>query len=234
MSNVRTGVLAKLQARLPDQIGPNARWSQFLIEALTVAADRATRDLCEVHRDSYELTLSDDSIYADVPDHFISIDKVEFALDGTNYDWLLQPMSMSDLDGVSHSWRTDRGARPDFYVLLSAPGIPDDVETTPVDVVLSKLMFYPALNTVGSAKLRITGVVVPQNVGVVTPYNSIVMPEDVQSKCLIPYILSVLYATAEPARAAEEYQKFKLGCETVRNRFRSQYADFPSRRGAYE
>ena len=233
MSNVRTGVLAKLQARLPDKIGPNAVWSQFLIESLTVMADRATRDLCEVHRDSYELTLSDDSIYADVPDHFISIDKVEFALDGTNYDWLLQPMSMSDLDRVSHSWRTDRGARPDFYVLLSAPGIPDDVEPIP-DVVLSKLMFYPALTTVGSAKLRITGVVVPKNIDELAPYVSVVMPEDVQSKCHVPYILSVLYATSEPARAAEEYQKFKQGCETVRNRFRSQYADFPSRRGAYE
>jgi hypothetical protein len=33
---------------------------------------------------------------------------------------------MTDLDGCSHSWRTDRSTRPDAYTLLSAPGVQDN------------------------------------------------------------------------------------------------------------
>jgi len=126
MSEVIAGVLAKVKARLPDQIGQNSRWTETLISDLTILADRHTRDLCEVHKAEAEFALSDDTISYDVPSHFISIDKVEFALDGTNYDWLLQSRSMKDLDTVSHSWRTDRSTRPDFYTLLSVPGLTAD------------------------------------------------------------------------------------------------------------
>ena len=225
MSNVLAGMIEKVKAKLPDQIGLNSRWTDDLLKSIIIAADRATRDLCEVHRLTTGIALTDDTISYDVPTNYISIDKVEFSLDGTNYDWLLQSRSMADLDTVSHTWRTDRSTRPDFYTLVSAPG----VQANSDDYIPSQLLVYPALTAAGSAKIRVTGVAVPTAGLYVHPFAPAVMPDDVQSKCMVPYVLSVLYATKSPARSAEEYRKFKSGCESVRNRFRSTYKDFPSR-----
>ena len=223
MSTVLSGVMAKVQAALPDQIGQNSRWDTTTVQSLIVAADRATKDLCEIHRGSVEISMVDDTISYDVATDFISIDKVEFSLDGTNYDWLLQPRSLVDLDRLSQSWRNDRSTRPDFYSLLSAPGVQEDS----VGVVPSQILLYPSLATAGSATLRITGVVIPVGLQIING----VAPEDVQSKCHVPYVLSVLYAVESPRRAAEYYAQFKQGCESVRNRFRAQYAEHPSRSG---
>jgi len=59
--------------------------------------------------------------------------------------------------------------------------------------------------------------------------GNVMLPEDVQSKCLVPFIMSVLYAVTSPESAAREYDTFKKGCEEVRNRFRAQYKDQPAR-----
>jgi len=123
MSDVIAGALAKVKARIPDQIGINSRWTETLVTNIIIAADRATRDRCEVHRYEFPVELSDDVISYGILSGFVSIDKVEFSLDGTNYDWLLQSRGLEDLDAISHSWRTDRSTRPDFYSLLSAPGV---------------------------------------------------------------------------------------------------------------
>ncbi len=228
MSNVITGTKAKVKARVPDQIGLNARWTEAFIESLIIAADRATRDLCEIQRQESVLSLSNDELSYDVPSFFISIDKVEFSLDGTNYDWLLQSRGMTDLDAISHSWRNDRSTRPDFYTLLSAPGVQKDSGSDSP----SKILLYPTLEAAGSAKIRLTGVAVPPlNLNT---YNSVVIPDDVQSKCLVPYVMSVLYATSSPELSLQEYKKFKSGCEALRNRFRSQMKNAPSRRGGSE
>ena len=229
MSNVLAGMIEKVKAKLPDQIGLNARWTDDLLKAIIIAADRATRDLCEVHRLTTEITLTDDTISYDVPTNYISIDKVEFSLDGTNYDWLLQSRSTFDLDAISHTWRTDRSTRPDFYTMLSAVG----VQGNGTDETPSQILLYPALTTAGSAKIRVTGVAVPLVNQYTSAIQTAVMPEDVQSRCLVPYVLSVLFATSSPERSAGEYQKFKSGCEEVRNRFRSQFSDHPSRTGGY-
>lgn len=219
MSSVATEVLAKVKADLPNQIGDNARWTDALVTNLILAADRATRDKCEVHYAEQEISLTDDTVSYDVAQNFISIEKVEFALDGTNYDWLLKSMSMTDLDSVSRSWRTDRSTRPDSYTLLSAPGVQDNGDGS----VPSQILIYPAMTTAASATIKITGLMVPAVGGFLTA----VMPEDVQAKCHVPFVKSVLYAVESPQRAAEEWQKFVSGCEAVRNRFRSQYKDFP-------
>ena len=223
MSNVLVGVLEKVQAALPDQIGNSDRWDLITVSSLILAADRATRDMCEVHFDTDEVSLTDDTVSYDVASTFISINKVEFSLDGTNYDWLIQPRSMIDLDRLSHSWRTDRSTRPDFYTLLSAPG----VQSNGTDDTPSQILLYPALTSAGSAKIKLTGVSVPDiGSGLLGD-----MPEDVQSRCHLPYVLSVLYAVEDPKKAAGHYAEFKKGCEIVRNRFRSQYKDLPSRPG---
>jgi len=231
MSDVVTGVLAKVKADMPDLIGTNLRWSDALVTELIIAADRATRDKCEVHFAAQTITLADDTITYDLSQNFISIEKVEFALDGANYDWSLKSMSMSDLDSISRSWRTQRSARPDVYTLLSTPGVQDNGD----GVVPSQIIIYPAMTTAGSATLLVTGVMVPA-VGayvadLVTPLPAAVMPEDVQAKCHVPFVKAILYAVESPTRAAEEWQNFLKGCEAERNRFRSQFTEFPARMG---
>jgi hypothetical protein len=221
LSNIYTGVLAKLQAALPGQIGTNARYATSTVKDLIIAADRATRDLCEVHFAVQEISLTDDTIGYDVAQNFISIEKVEFSLDGTNYDWILKPKSMTDLDGCSHSWRTDRSTRPDAYTLLSAPGVQDNGDA----VVPSQILLYPTLETAGSAKIKITGVMTPA----VGSFDASHVPEDVQIKCHVPFVKSVLLAVADTGKSASEYQNFIMGCESVRNRFRQQYKDIPGR-----
>ncbi len=225
MSDVIAGALAKVKARVPDQIGLNSRWTESHVTNIIIAADRATRDLCEVHRLELPIVLTDDTISYGILSGFVSIDKVEFSLDGTNYDWLLQSRSLGDLDGISHSWRTDRSSRPDFYSLLSAPGVQSE-DGLPANSP-SQIVLYPGLATPSGARIKITGTYCP----IPGTYASglVMEPEDVQSKCIVPFVLSVLYATADSNRSAEEYQKFKDGCEDVRNRFRSQYKNFPSR-----
>lgn len=224
MSTINTGVLEKLRAALPNQIGANARWTESTVKAIIIAADRATRDKCEVHYATAEITLTNDTVSYDVPPNFITINKVEFSLDGTNYDWFVRNKSLTDLDRVSHTWRNDNGARPDFYGLLSAIGVQDNGNGGSVP---SQILLYPHLLTAGSAKIRLTGVMVPA----VGAHLVAKMPEDVQSKCHVPYVLSVLYAVSAPKRSAEYYQKFLQGCESVMSRFRSQYKDNPSRPG---
>lgn len=226
MGNVATGVLAKVKAQLPNQIGTNLRWTDATVGSLILAADRATRDLCEVNYGEVEIDLIDDTIGYELSPIFISINKVEFALDGTTYDWILASQSMTDLDSRSHSWRTDRSTRPDFYALLSAPGVQrGGTVAAESAIVPSQILLYPALTSAGSAKIKVTGVVVP-GVNMFAGANA---PNDVQTKCHVPYVLSILYAVESPERSAAEYQKFKKGCETVRNRFRSQYKDHPAR-----
>lgn len=223
MSNIGTGVLEKLQAALPNQIGANARWTEGTITSLIIAADRATRDKCEVHYATAEISLVDDQVSYDVPQNFITINKVEFSLDGTNYDWFVRNKSLTDLDRVSHTWRTDNSTRVDFYCLLSAIGVQDNGDAD----VPSQILLYPHLETAGSAKIKLTGVMVPA----VGAFTAAKMPDDVQSKCHVPFVLSVLYAVSAPERSAEYYEKFLQGCESVMSRFRSQYKDNPSRSG---
>lgn len=222
MSLVGTGVLSKLQAMLPNQIGSNTRWSTATVNSLILAADRATRDRVEMSHGTQVISLVDDTISYDVAQNFISINKVEFALDGSNYDWKLQPRSMSDLDGVSHTWRTDRSTRPDFYCLLSAPGVQDNGDAA----VPSQILLYPALRTAGSATVKLTGVTVP----VAGAFVAAFAPDDVQTKCHVPYVLSMLYAVEDPVQAAVYYDRWMKGCESVRNRFQQQgYLDYPAR-----
>jgi len=224
MSNVYTNALLKVQAQLPNQIGDNGRWTTATVRELLLAADRATRDQCEVNYGSVEISLTDDTISYDVASSFISITKVEFALDGTTYDWILHSLSMTDLDRKSSSWRTDRSTRPDFFTLLSAPGVQDNGDAE----VPSQILLYPSLLSAGSAKIKITGVVIPA----AGQFASAEAPNDVQASCHVPYVLSVLYAVESPEKAAMYFKKFKQGCEIVRNRFRSQYKNHPQRPGS--
>ena len=223
MSLINTGVMEKVKAALPNQIGSNGRWTETTVTSLIIAADRATRDRCEVHYATAEIDLVDDQVSYDVPQNFIEINKVEFSLDGTNYDWFVRNKSMTDLDRISHTWRIDRSTRPDFYALLSAVGVQDNGDAD----VPSQILLYPTLLTAGSAKIKVTGVMIPA----VGSHLGAVMPEDVQSKCHVPYVLSLLYAVSAPERSAEYHEKWKQGCESVMSRFRSQYKDNPARAG---
>jgi len=221
MSKVLAGVMEKVKAALPDQIGTNSRFDEGTVNNMIVAADRATRDLCEVHYAEQIINLADDTVSYDVAQTFISVNKVEFALDGTNYNWILKSKSVPDLDYLSWTWRTDRSTRPDFYSFLSAVGVQDNGD----GVVPSQILLYPALGTAGSATIRLTGVGVAP-VGAVAMVD---MTEDVQTSCHVPYVMSLLFAVESPERAMAYWQKFIDGCERHRARFISQYKDNPGR-----
>lgn len=221
MGLVLDGVRAKVQAALPDQIGTNTRWDTTTIDTLIKAVDRIVRERVEASHDTAVISLTDATVGYEIPVNFITITKVEFALDGTNYDWLLQPRSLTDLDSISYTWRTDRSARPDFYSLLSAPGVLSDSGGS----IPSKIYLTPVPAVAGSATIRLSGLAVPE----VGDYTTARVPDDVQVRCHVPLVLANLLAVQEPELAFQYYQRGREGIREMANRFKSQYKDRPAR-----
>jgi len=208
MSQVLTGVRAKLDLLYPGQIGDNRRWSSDYIESLIMAADKAVRDRCETLFISEEITLVADQAYYDLDPSFISVVSVEFSSDGTNYDGELKPVTLEDLDLRTQRWRDDRGTWPFEYALESTPGMPA--------VKPSRIMIYRPMSGVSAQTIRVNG----YGVGGTTT----VVPDDVQYACHLPFVMSLLSVPADVQKAVGLHRKFTSGCTKFRGRFVTQTA----------
>ena len=210
MSQVVSGVTQKLQDLLPSQIGSNLRWSTSDVERHIMMADRAVRERTENLFHRQEITLLADTAEYTLDSEFIDIVSVEYAADGSTYDYYISPVTLSDLDKINIGWRADGGGRPEFYTVLSAPGLPT-----------AKIQVYRPMTAVTAQTIRVTGI----GVGATTTDA----PDDIQSKCHVPYVMALLKAGDAPSEAAKWFGEYLGGCGEIRRRTRSKYATGLSR-----
>jgi hypothetical protein len=210
MSQVVSGVTQKLQDLLPGQIGTNLRWTTSDVERHIMLADRAVRERTGNLYHQQEITLANDTAEYTLDSEFIDIVSVEFASDGSTYDDYLKPVTLDDLDKISLNWRDDGGTRPDYYAVLSAPGLPT-----------AKILVYRKIATVDAQTIRVTGL------GIGTSTTTV--SDDVQQRCHVPYVMAILYAHENPRRSAELFGEFLGNCDEVRRRTLSKYANGPAR-----
>jgi len=206
MSQVVTGVQAKLENLYPGQIGDNRRWSTEYIESLITAADKAARDRCETLLIQQVIPLVADQAYYDLSSNFISIVSVEYSSDGTNYDDELRPVTYEDLDLRTQRWRDDTSTWPHEYALESAPGMPSNDA--------SRIMVYRTMSAVTSQQIRVNG----YGIGATTSN----VPDDVQYAALVPYVRAMLSLPGDVQTASTFYKQFIEGCNKIRARFVTQ------------
>lgn len=214
MSTILTDGLDMVKGMVPGLVGTNKRWTDDLVSTLLVAADREVRERLLVHTHEQEIALADDDASYTLDPEFVGITLVEFALDGTTYDWTVRAASYADMDAAHFKWRSARNARPEMYFISSTPGVPT-----------ASIVLYPCPSTAGSSKIRVSGPgVVP-----VASQSTATMPLDVLKKCHVPFVLAVLYSKEAPETASQYYQSFEEGCEIVSDRFyRNQMNNRPS------
>jgi hypothetical protein len=212
---------------LPGQVGTNCRWTDEVVQALLVAADREVRERCGIHYHQQEIALTADTYTYDLDPEFVGVEYVEFSHDGTNYDHTPVPVSLAGLGCYAAAWRTLRGGRVESYSILSAPGVQAVGSTKP-----SQILVYPAPASTAGTKIRVTGTGVVGRNGVsgLAQIAQMTAASDVLTKCHLPRVMSVLYASAAPERAAGEYKAYQDGCVAVRSRFISQTGGATQRR----
>ena len=207
MSAVVSGVKAKLSLKLPGQIGTNRQWSDTYIETLILAAAHAACERIGYQWVTQTISLVNNTHEYALNSTFVDVQSMQYSSDGTNFEYTLSPSTLGKFDSMSKAWRDDRGVRPTYYALLSAPGL-QNVSTTGRS---SKIAIYPALSSVGSAKIKVNGC----GIGISTT----TVPDDVQERVHVPYVMSILRAVQNPEDAAAHYAKYIEGCGYVRGRF---------------
>jgi hypothetical protein len=211
-------VLAKLQKRLPNQIGTNRQWTTTYISSLTLAAAHAAEERIGMTWVSSAISLTNGANEYAVPTTFIEVVSVEFSLDGTTYTRHLDACTLDDLDGLSMTWRDDTGSEPTRYALLSTPGTQGVASPQGARIIIHR-----KLATAGSAKIRLNGW------GIGTAATTV--PDDVQERVLVPYIMAILRAEHDVREAKWHYDKFISACDEIKGRFIAPYAEQPHRLG---
>ena len=212
MSQVVTGVTAKLQTLLPGQVG--VRWPSATVSVLAMAADAAFKQRVAQYVITQEISLQADTLVYDLDSDFIRITSVEFSSDGTNYDYYLKAATLEDLDKINLSWRDDRGTEPEFYYLLSCPGIYADSGGPDNG---SQIHIYRPLSSVDSETIKVIGI----GLGATTDY----VDDATQDECHVNYCLSLMTAHEDVAMAQEYMNEFERGCQRARARYQNPYAE---------
>lgn len=223
MSTLVSGVTTKLQDLLPGRIGTNNQWSESYIASVILLADAAAKERCEMYRISQEIDLVADQHNYDLDSGFIDIEFVEFASDGSTYDRYLTPATLDDLDCSGPKWRVSRTDTPEEFALLSTPGTQ---ETSSGAGDGAKITIHPTLSAAVAQKIKVTGLA--RLSGSLLEVATAKMPDDVQNKVHVPYVMQFLFASKEPKKAERYRQKYLMGCNIVRDRFRNRYSEDPS------
>lgn len=212
MSALQSGSLAKLQDLLPNQIGSNRRWPTALVEDLIMLAARAAAERIGFMHREQEIDLTDGTSEYTLDSEFISVVRVDYASsapDGgsglSTYDDYLEATTFSKFDEYRRSWRSDTGVRPEWYTLLSTPGTP-----------AASIFIYPPIATVGGQRIRVKGLGIPA-VGTT-------VHEDIQDRFIVPYVMSMLYATEDEDMAAQYMGEVESAVPSLRGRYASEYS----------
>jgi len=221
MSAVVTGTQAKLEALLPNKIGDNKTFTDAYVQELIMAGFYDVAEKTGVLTVTQSISLTANALLYDLDSSFIDVGSVEFKSDGTNVDGALTAVTLSDLDRKSRKWRDDRGTRPEYYSLLSAPGIP---ETSTDARDGSQILVWRPMSTVDAEIITINGIGIGN--------TSTSLPQDVQRLALVPYCLSHLKAQSDPQAAVRFRHLYNSGWKKIRGRYASRYTEtFVSRKG---
>jgi hypothetical protein len=210
MSQVVTGVTQKLQDLLPDQIGTNKRWTTSALERYIMLADRAVRERTENLVSSQTIPLISGTAAYTLDSEFIDVVAVEYSdAHATGpWDYYLKSATFDDYDRLNLSWRDDGGSRPEWYTLIGAPGLPT-----------AQIHVHRPLTTATTQGIRVWG----HRIGTTTTR----VPDHVQERAHVPYVMAMLLAGEDPQQAAMWFGRFKSGVEEVARRSVSKYAQPP-------
>lgn len=223
MSAVVAGVKAKLMLRLPGQIGTNRQWSDAYVESLILMAAHYACEMIGYQRVSQTISLVNNQHEYALSSTFVQVSSVEHSTDGTNFTQPMRPVTLGALDDLSSSWRDDRNSLPTRYALISTPGLQDPVSA--ITAGGATILIYPPPAAAGSAKIRVGGA------GIGSATTSV--PEGVQERVHVPYVMAMLRAQNNVEEAAGYYQQFKDECDKLRGRFINQYPGGTTEGGAY-
>lgn len=168
---------------------------------------------------SQEITLVDNTNEYQLNSKFVSVESVEFALDGSTYERPLKACTLEDLDAISAKWRYDTGQEPTRYALLSTPGLQYVISGVSGGQG-ARIVIHRMLAVASPSKIRVSGW------GIGT--TSATIPDDVQERVHVPYCMAVLRGEHDPKEAAWFYQQFVKGCDELKGRFVQPYQDAPS------
>ena len=214
MSAVVTGTQAKLEALLPNKIGDNKTFTEAYVQDLIMAGFHDVAEKTGLLTVTQNISLVADTLLYDLNSTFIDVGSVEFKQDGSNVNGRLNAVTLSDLDRRSRKWRDDRGVRPEYYSLLSAPGVP---ETSTGTADGSQILIWRPMTTVSAEIITVTGIGVGN--------TSTSLPQDVQRLALVPYVLSHLKAASDPQAAVRFRHMYEEGWKRIRTRFGSRYTE---------
>jgi hypothetical protein len=94
---------------------------------------------------------------------------------------------------------------------LSVPGL-QNVSTTGVD---AKVIIYPASSSVGSSKIKVSGI------GIGSATSNV--PDGVQDRVHVPYVMAILRAVQDAGEASMWYDKYLYECDKIKGRFLTPY-----------
>ena len=221
MSAVVAGTKLKLQNLMPGMIGTNRTYSDSYVEDLIMAGFNEVAEKCDLLTSKVVIDLVADTLIYDLNKSFIDVHSVDFLPQGGDPDGTLTAVTLDDLDRMSRKWRDDRGTRPEFYTLLSVPGIPETESGVSDDG--SKILIYRPMATVDDDQVQVVGT----TVGV----SATLAPEDIQRFCLVPYVMAHLKAVSQPSVAHKHYARFLNGCDRVRGRYGVKLTETPTTGG---
>ena len=204
MSALISGVTSRVRAMMPEY---ENRWTDAEIQTLVHTADLAVREGASVEWASHEIELIDGAYYYALPTDVVEVRSVEFSRDGLTYEggWL-ECVSFEDMDDVSATWQTDAGTEPSLFSLLSVPG------TT----TYSKIMIWrPILSTSGQ-KVRVNYIKCRAAESDLTGQS---MPDEVQERVYIPYVMSLMKQLDDPQMAAEYMAEYRRNLGWVKARY---------------
>ena len=204
MSALVTGVQEKLEDLLPGRIGDNKSWSEATLQQYILLADYAVRERTDNLFGTQEIALVQDQAAYTLDSEFIDVVSVEFAADGSTYDYFLHAATFDDFDRINLKWRDDGSTRPELYTLVSTPGTPT-----------ATIHIHRPMTSVTAQTIKVGG----HRIGTTTTK----VPDDVQRAAHVPYVMAILKAQEEPKVAAMWWGRFLDGVESVRARTVNPY-----------
>lgn len=210
MGLIVSQVTEKVRDYAPDT---SSAWSDTYVRKMVHLADLAIREEAETRWTREEISLQSGTLYYSLGNPAIAVRSVEFSLDGSDYNYVLWPISYDELDRLDYRWADDTGVRPSRYLLLSAPGAEG----------YSRIMIWRPVASVTNETLRVIYTsCYPQNN---LSFVQAAAPEWVQDAVYVPYTLGLLYAASDPQRAAAYMQEYQDGLSAVRERYRDEYPE---------
>lgn len=205
---VVSSVTSKVHKRAPQTAGGR---TDSLVRSYIHMADCAVREQGGTLWGSQDIDLRADAFYYILNTEAVAVHSVEYLQDGSTVDGILKPTTFDRLDRLTRSWKDSRGSRPEHYLLLGTPGVESH----------ARIMIWRPLSTVTTEKIRInyTKCLADDD----STFATMTVPEWVEDAVYVPFVLSLCWAQASPARAMRYWQDYLRGMDEVKAEYSDSY-----------